>query len=87
MVMEENIIVIRDLKTFYTGFDWPKDVDENLKYENEFIIKSNKSEADNKMKNRIEQLLSDVNIETLFLKKENGKRMNHIIVFRTCHKD
>ena len=31
--MEENIIVIRDAKMFYFNFDWPKDVDENLKHE------------------------------------------------------
>ena len=30
--MEENMIVIRDPKPFYFGFDWPKDVDGNLKY-------------------------------------------------------
>ena len=38
--MENNTIVIRDTKTFYFDFDWPKDVDENLKHEIEFIIKS-----------------------------------------------
>ena len=31
--MEENSVVIRDLKTFYLDFYWPKDVDENLKRE------------------------------------------------------
>ena len=39
--MEENIIVIRDPKVFCFDFDWPKDVDENLKLETEFIIKMN----------------------------------------------
>ena len=58
MIMEEDIIVIRDPKTFCFNFDWPKDVDENLKYELEFIIKSNEALAENKMKNKIEQLLS-----------------------------
>ena len=37
--MQENIIVIRETKTFNFTFDWPKDVDENLKHEIEFIIK------------------------------------------------
>ena len=55
--MEEYMIVIRDLKTFRFSFDWPKDIDENLKYEKEFIIKSNESLAENKIKNEIEQLL------------------------------
>ena len=54
--MQENVIVIRDPKTFY--FDRPKDVDENLKHEIEFIIKSNESSAGNKIKNEIEQLSS-----------------------------
>ena len=53
------MIVIRDPKTFYFDFGWPKDkdVDEKLKHEIEFIIKSNESFAENKMKNEIEQLL------------------------------
>ena len=48
--MEENMIVIRDSKNFYFSFDWPKDVDENLKHEIEFIIKINESLAENKIK-------------------------------------
>ena len=56
--MEENMIVIRDPNTFYFHFDGPKNVDENLKDEIEFIIKSNESFAERKkMKNWIEQLL------------------------------
>ena len=41
MTMEENVIVIRNPKTFCFNFDWPKDVDENSKYKIEFNIKSN----------------------------------------------
>ena len=52
--MEENMIVIRDPKTFYFYFDWPKNVNRNLKHEIEFIIKSNESSAENKIKNKIE---------------------------------
>ena len=55
--MKESMIVIRDTKTFCFNFHWPKDVDENLKHEIEFIIKSNESLAENKMKNETEQLL------------------------------
>ena len=40
IIMEENRIVIRDPKTFYFYFDWPKDVTENLKDEIKFIIKT-----------------------------------------------
>ena len=34
-----------------------KDVDENLKHDIEFVIRSNESLAENKIKNKIEQLL------------------------------
>ena len=37
---------IRDPKTFCFNFDFPKDVDENLKCEIKFIIKSNESLAE-----------------------------------------
>ena len=40
--MGENIIVIGDPRTCCFNFGLPKDVDENLKREIEFIIKSNK---------------------------------------------
>ena len=55
--MKENMIVIRDPKTLRFNFDLPKDVDENLKRENEFIIKINKSLAEIIIKNETEQLL------------------------------
>ena len=56
--MEDNIVVIREPKTFYFYIDLPKDVDENLKNEIEFIIKSNEPLPENKIKNETEQLLS-----------------------------
>ena len=56
--MEENMILIRDPKTFCFNFNWPKYSDEDLKHEIEFIIKSNKSLVGNKIKNEIQQLLS-----------------------------
>ena len=39
---------------FFFFSHWLKDVDENLKNETEFIIKSNESLAENKIKNEIE---------------------------------
>ena len=51
------MIVIRDLKTFCFNFDWPKDVDENLKHKIELIIKTNESLAENEIRNKIDQLL------------------------------
>ena len=67
IIMEESIIVIRDPETFWFDFDWPKHVDENLKHKSEFIIKSNESLAENKIKNKIEQLL---------LKYKNGNNIH-----------
>ena len=55
--MEENMIVIRNLKTFYFDFDWLRDLDENFRHEIEFMIKSNESLAENKIKHKIKQLL------------------------------
>ena len=52
--MKENMIVIRDHKTFY--FDWPKDVDENLEHEIEFIKRSYEYLPENKIKKKFEQL-------------------------------
>ena len=51
--MEENMIVISNPKTFYFDFNCFKDVDENLKHEIEFIIKSNESLTENKIKYKI----------------------------------
>ena len=56
--MERYKVMIREPKTFYFDFDLPKDVDKILKHELEFIIKSNESLAENKIKNQTEQLLS-----------------------------
>ena len=51
------MFVIRDPKTFYFHFDLTKSIDENWKNEIEFIIKSNGSLAENKIKNETEELL------------------------------
>ena len=69
IIIEENMIVVRDPKTFCFNFDLPKDVDKNWKPEIEFIIKSNKSLAKIIIKNEIEQLL---------LKYEHGKLVTKI---------
>ena len=37
--------MIRDPKTFFFNFYWPKYVNDNLKHKIEFIFKSNKSLA------------------------------------------
>ena len=48
--MGKNMVVVREPKTFYFNFDLPKDVDKDLKHEIKFIITSNKSLAENKIK-------------------------------------
>ena len=55
--MEENMVAVRDSKNFYFYFDWSKIVDENLTHEIEFIMKSTRSLAENKIENKTEQLL------------------------------
>ena len=64
------MIVIRDPKTFCFNFDQPKDVDENLKHKIEFIIKSNESLTENKIKNKIQQL---------FLKYKHGNNIHELV--------
>ena len=49
--------MIKDSKTICFNFDWPKNLDGNLKQEIEFIIKTNESLPVNKLKKEIEQLL------------------------------
>ena len=44
--------VTRNVQNFCFNFDWLRDVDQNLKHEVEFIIKSNESLAENKVKNK-----------------------------------
>ena len=58
--MDKNIIVIRNPKKIYFNFDWPKGVDENLKHEFQFIIKSNECLAENKIKNEIENVFFQI---------------------------
>ena len=52
-------MIVRYPKTSYFDFDWRKHVDKNLKHKIEFIIKSDGSLTENKIKkNKIKQLLS-----------------------------
>ena len=48
------MVVIKEPKTFYFDFDFPKNVDKNLKHEIEFTLKYNESYANNKMQKEIE---------------------------------
>ena len=68
------MVVIREPKTFYFNFDLLKDVDKNLKYETELIIKCNQSLAENKTKNKIEKLLLKYQHENNI--HEHGKKQS-----------
>ena len=48
--MEENMVVIREPRTCCFDFVLLKDVGRNLKHETEYMIKSNESLAENKIK-------------------------------------
>ena len=72
--MEENMVVIRQPKTFYFYFDWPNDVDENLRHEIVKVIKSNESLAESKIKEKAEQLLLTYNHGNNI--HEQGKQQN-----------
>ena len=72
--MEEDMIVKKDPKTFYFDFNWSKDVNENLRHEIEFIIKSNESLTENKIKKtRLNNYCPNISIETIFISTEKSK--------------
>ena len=57
--MEQNMILIRDPKTFHFNFDWSKDIDENLNSKIEFAMKSNESLVEDKKKTNKETRLDN----------------------------
>ena len=66
--MEENMVVIRNRKTFYFDLDGTKDFDANLKHDIEIEeawkikkTKNNHSLGENKIKKEIEQMLFKYN--------------------------
>ena len=56
MYIEDNMVVIREPKILYVNL--PKDVNKNFKHEIEFIIKCYESLAEQKFKNKNNQLMS-----------------------------
>ena len=87
--MEENMIVKRDSITFCFHFDFPKDLNENLNHETEFIIKSDEILPKIIVINETEQLLlksKHGNNLNEHGKYEWAERMNLINLFLTCHK-
>ena len=60
-------------KTFYFDFDWPKNIDENLKQKIKFII-NNKSLAENKIKKkRFNIYCPNISMETILMNWETVK--------------
>ena len=78
------MVVIRDPKKICFNFDWPKNFDENLKYEAEFIIKSNEFLAKNKTKKRLNNCCQNISMETILMNTENSKTNEPINLFLTC---
>ena len=81
------MIVVRDPKPFYFNFDLPKDVDETLKGEIEFIIKSNESVAEIIIKSEIEELLLKYNHENKIHEHVKQQLNAPDGLFLICHKD
>ena len=54
--------------------DLSKDLLLFLQFEIEFVVKSNKSLAENKIKNKTEQLFLKYKLETMFMNTESSKR-------------
>ena len=61
------MMMLKKLSQIIKLRNWPKDVDENLKDEIEFILKSNEALDENKIKNKIEES---------FLKYRNGNNIH-----------
>ena len=74
LVMEENMIVIKDPKNKYFDFDWSKGLDKNLKHRIEFIMKSNMNlKLKMKQKMRLNNYCQNKIMETTFMNTENSK--------------
>ena len=78
--MEEKMAVLRDC-------DWLKNIDKNLKHEIEFIIKNIESLAENKIKSKIEQLLSKYKDENNIHELRKRKTIEPHKFFLVCQKD
>ena len=72
MHIEDNKPVIR-IKPKTIRFDLSKDVDNNLKYEIDFIIKHNKSLAEQVIKARLVNYWPNISMKTKFMNMENSK--------------
>ena len=83
--MEEKHDCNKRTENLLFDFDCPKNVDENLKQEIEFIIKSNESLAENNIKRRLNNYCLNISMETQSMNTENSKQMNLINLFLTCH--
>ena len=85
--MEQNMILIRDPKTFYFNFDRSKDIDENLKSKTEFAMNSNECFVEDKKNNLIEQLFLNINMETILMNMESSQTIEtHIYVFNFLYR-
>ena len=54
---DDNKFVTIEPQTFHFHFDLPKDVDKNLKLENDFVIRHSECLVKGRIENEIDQLL------------------------------
>ena len=69
--MEDNMVVIREPKTFHFNFDLSKDIEKNFKLEIEFIIKHNESLAENKT--GLNNYCPNISLEMIFMNTKYSK--------------
>ena len=79
MMMDNKLKITTEQKTIH--FDLSKDVDSNLKYQIDFIMKCNELLAKH---TRLVNYCPDISIETILM--NTIKEMNHTNLFLTCYK-
>ena len=70
-VGDNKLVIIIEPKTFC--FNLSKDVDNNLKQENDFIIKHNEILAEHTINTRLVYYSPNISMETTFMNTENSK--------------
>ena len=73
MHIDNNKLVVIEPKTFNFHFDLSKDIDKNLKCENDSNIIHNAFLAEQRIKMRLTNYCTNINMETIFMNTENSK--------------
>ena len=70
-IRDKKLVITTRQKTFH--FDLPKDIDNNLKYKIETIIKHYEFLAEYKIKIRLGNYCPNIGMKTIFMNTENSK--------------